>query len=318
MTAGAGGRPDDTIAGPTTGATDAPVVSERIRRARNSLAPAELRVVAALLEDYPIAGLGSIGQLAAKAEVSAPTVLRLLAKLGFTGYSAFREQLRTEVQARLFTPIQAYPAGPDRGSAPDPASGPARAEKAFGELVPATFRGLDQEEFAAAGRALADLDRTLLVTGGRFSQVVATHLSIYLQTLRPGVHEVPAEAGARARALLSAGPTTTVVAFDFRRYQNDTVEFAVMAARRGAQILLVTDPFLSPLAPTADVVLTAAVGGAAPFDSLVGAVMLSEALVSSVATELGETARDRLADFEEHVNGADPDVMARLRPQPPT
>ena len=41
----------------------APTVVERIRRARNEIAPAEQRVVDTLLTDYPVAGLGSVAEL---------------------------------------------------------------------------------------------------------------------------------------------------------------------------------------------------------------------------------------------------------------
>ena len=105
-------------------------ISERVRRVRNELAPAETRVVEALLHDYPMAGLGSVGDLAATAGVSAPTVLRLVAKLGFGGYPEFREHLRGEVAARLFSPVEAYPRA--AGSAGDLL---ATAEKRYAEIL---------------------------------------------------------------------------------------------------------------------------------------------------------------------------------------
>ena len=76
-------------------------------------------------------------------------------------------------------------------------------------------------------------------------------------------------------------------------------------------MVLVCDPFLSPLAPDADVVLTTSVAGQPPFDSAAGALMLVETLVGAVAERLGTSARERLTDFELHANGADP---ASIRP----
>ena len=43
--------------------------------------PAEMRVVQVLLEEYPIAGLGTVASLAKRAGVSDPTVVRLVLKL---------------------------------------------------------------------------------------------------------------------------------------------------------------------------------------------------------------------------------------------
>lgn len=279
-------------------------ISERIRQVRNELAPAEARVVEALLRDYPLAGLGSVGDLATTAGVSAPTVLRLVAKLGFGGYPDFREQVRGEVAARLFSPVEVYPrAG---GSAGDLL---ATAERRYAEAVHATFRGLDPAEVERAVVALADPGARVLVAGGRFSGVLATHLAAYLQILRPGVDEVPPEPGRRARALLSVDAATVLVAFDFRRHQPDTVEFGCSAKSRGARVVLVCDPLLSPLAPDADVLLTASDAGPPPFDSSAGGLMVAEMLIGAVAERLGASARQRLTDFELHSNGADPSAV---------
>ena len=276
-------------------------ISERVRRVHNELTPAERRVVEALLDDFPLAGLGSVGDLAGAAGVSAPTVLRLLTKLGFAGYPEFREQVRSEVAERLFTPVEIYPRHHDGDGGVL-----ATAERRYAEAVHATFRGLDAAEVERCIVALCDTAATVLVAGGRFSGVLATHLAAYLQILRPGVDEVPAEPGRRARALLSVGPRTVLVVFDYRRHQPDTVEFGRHARARGARVVLLCDPFLSPLAPDADVLLTTSVAGPPPFDSAAGALMAVEMLIGAVAERLGASARDRLTDFELHANGADP------------
>jgi DNA-binding MurR/RpiR family transcriptional regulator len=265
-------------------------VVERIRRARNEIAPAEQRVVDTLLADYPVAGLGSVAELAAAAGVSAPTVLRLLAKLGFAGYPGFREQLRTEVAARLFSTSAVYPAAAEHPLG--------HAERAYADAVRATFRDLNSTEVDRAVDVLADPQRHILASGGRFSDTLALHLAWYLQTLRPDVEHVPPEGGHRLRTLLSVGAQTVLVVFDFRAYQPDTVDFAHLVADRGATVLLICDRSLSPIAPAADVVLPVAVDGPAPFDSMVGGLMVVETLLSAVASRLGDTARDRLADFE--------------------
>jgi DNA-binding MurR/RpiR family transcriptional regulator len=286
-------------------------ISERVRRVHNELTPAERRVVEALLDDFPLAGLGSVGDLAGAAGVSAPTVLRLLTKLGFAGYPEFREQVRSEVAERLFTPVEIYPRPGDGKSGVL-----ATAERRYAEAVHATFRGLDPTEVERCITALCDPAATVLVAGGRFSGVLATHLAAYLQILRPGVDEVSPEPGRRARALLSVDHATVLVVFDYRRHQPDTVEFARAARDRGARIVLVCDPFLSPLAPDADVLLTTSVAGPPPFDSAAGGLMVVEMLIGAVAERIGASAQARLTDFELHSNGADPGAVGKTRRNP--
>src|SRR3546814_16047331 len=60
-------------------------------------------------------------------------------------------------------------------------------------------------------------------------------------------------------SLLDIGKRDTLIVFDYRRYQTDVVEFARQAEARGAHVVLFTDPWMSPIAEIADVVIIASV-----------------------------------------------------------
>lgn len=282
-------------------------VAQRIRQVRGSLAPGELRVVAALTEGYPTAGLVPIAQLAAEAQVSAPTALRLVGKLGFAGYGAFQEALRDEVQTRLFSPVTVYPSDGTRDAADTEGAGDETAyssERAgaialYTDGIRATVNGLGNEDVATAVAALCDPDKKVMLLGGRFTTVLATQLYQYLRMLRGSVTLVPPGSADRMAAMIDVDAATVAVIFDYRRYQQTTIDWGMDAVARGAQITLVTDVYLSPLASYATSVLTTSHAGPGPFDSMAHGFILTELLVSLVARELGAPARDRLADFEE-------------------
>ena len=60
-------------------------------------------------------------------------------------------------------------------------------------------------------------------------------------------------------------------------------------------MVLVTDPWLSPAAASAKFVLVTGVQTTvAPFDSMVSAVALTEALIAGVLARLGESAHARM------------------------
>lgn len=270
-------------------------VAQRIRRIRHSLAPGEMRVVEALVESYPTAGLVPIAQLAAEADVSAPTALRLVGKLGFAGYGAFQEALRAEVQTRLFSPVAVYPAADEAGEE----SMLTAASTLYGDGVRWTMTNLPVDEVRETVTALADASRPVIVSGGRFSSVLATQLARYLHMLRPGVREVEPTSGDLMASLIDVDERTIAVVFDFRRYQQSTIDWALAVTERGAQLAVVTDMYLSPLASSANAVFPVSHSGLGPFDSMAHGFMLVELLVSLVAKELGEPARDRLAEFEQ-------------------
>lgn len=270
-------------------------VAERIRVIRRDLTPAEQRVVAALVDNYPTAGLQPVAQLSAVAEVSGPTVLRLVKRLGFAGYGAFQSSLRDEVQSRLFSPVNVYPAD----APPSDDAAPLRtAERLYAEGLRSTIRSIGEHDVAEAVKALTGAEQ-VVVNGGRYSTILAAHLGQYLAMLRAGVTYVQPTSAAQLTTLMDIDERTVVVVFDYRRYQQASVKWGVDAVERGAHLITITDAYLSPLASYSDTILATSHAGPGPFDSLAHGFMLAEILVALCALELGEPARQRLADFED-------------------
>ncbi|GAB2481520.1 MurR/RpiR family transcriptional regulator [Jatrophihabitans fulvus] len=269
-----------------------PTVAETLRASRGTLTPGELRVAQALLGDYPSAGLQSAAALAQTAGVSTPTVVRLVAKLGLGGWSDVQSQLRTELSAQAAGPAQLIP----QARSDDSVLG--RFEQHLVPGLQQTLRGTDPVEFDRAVALLADPDRCVLVAGGRVSSAVAGYLARYLSLVRAGVTSVAPDPSARALAVLDTGPRHVLVAFDYRRFDAGTVAFGRAVAERGAEVVLCTDPFLSPLSAAASVLLTSSVDGPPPFISLTAATALVEALTLGVVETIGPGVRERLEEFD--------------------
>ncbi len=271
-----------------------PTVGELVLRALGDLTPSERRVAHVLLATYPTAGLETVARLAERAGVSGPTVMRFVGKLGFTGFPELQEALRREVQARISSPLTLYGRRP-RGEEGMLAS----ARERFVRSLDATFRAISPADFEAVTDLLADHRRTVLCTGGRHSQVLAYALHAHLHMLRPGTRFVGPGPAPRVDELVDVGPRTVLAVFDYRRYQRDTIEFALAAAERGADVVLFTDHWLSPIAEVARHVLPSSVEAASPFDTLVPALALVEALAAALLIRLGERARRRMERLEE-------------------
>jgi DNA-binding MarR family transcriptional regulator len=144
-------------------------VADVIRSAMADLSASELKVARALLAQYPAAGLGSAAGLAERAGVSAPTVVRFIARLGYGGYRDFQRILRDEVQReRTASPLTL----PERV-----AGNNLRVISAhvFTETISRTFADLPDSELDRAVALLADTGITIWSFGGRYSQVLATY-----------------------------------------------------------------------------------------------------------------------------------------------
>lgn len=269
-------------------------VAELLHLKLAELTPAERKVARALMAEYPVRGLEPVAKLAAAAGVSAPTVIRLVSKLSFDSYAEFQQSLKSEVSARLSSPREMH-AGRPAGERGDVLS---RAEQMYCEGIRASFARLPRAEFEHVIRLLADERRSVTVIGGRFSFLLAEYLAANLRVLRPNVHVVSSLGADRAGSLLDVGRRDVVIAFDYRRYQHDTVRAATVAKERGATLVVFTDPYLSPLAAQADVLLTSSVLSPSPFITLTPALALVEAAITALLDRLGDAPLERMARYD--------------------
>jgi DNA-binding MurR/RpiR family transcriptional regulator len=270
-------------------------VGELVRQRLASLSPAERKLARVLLASYPIAGLESVARFAERAGVSPPTVTRFITKLGFKGYPEFQEVLRHEVQARLSSPLQRYRDEQPGKGADTLLTGALDVSR---RNLQATIEQLSHHDFEEAVGLLSDVRRRVLVLGGRVSSQLARYLAGQLHLLRPGIALVDVERGAPAQQLIDLRKGDTLVVFDYRRYQADTIDSARVASAQGCNVILFTDPWLSPASAFARQVLVTSVELVGPFDSLVGATAVVEAMVAAVLDRLGPRAQSRMQNLE--------------------
>ncbi len=289
------GRPKQArpAAGPSTDLSS--TIAERTRAALGEMRPSEAKAARALLAAYPLAGLETAAEFAARAKVSAPTILRFAVRLGFAGYPAFQKALMREVHEEMGSPLRriADKHGPSTGG-----SGVAEAAANFQSVLSSTFQALPETELSRAASMLGDSRLQLHLVGGRFSGLLASYLASHLTMVRKGVGTVPSDEPGRTSALLDMGRHDVLIAFDYRRYDTGIVEFATRASAQGARVILFTDPWMSPVAEVAEVVIPSRVEAPSPFDSMVPALAVVETLIAAVTERLGSSARDRLAAIE--------------------
>lgn len=259
------------------------------------LTPAETKIVQILLTDYPVAGLGTATALAKRAGVSDPTVIRLTTKLGFEGFPAFQARLLAEVESGLQSPLMMMeakrPAAKGRSVAEAYLRSAADATVATADMtVPQAYERAVQLIMEAKGR--------VLVLGGRFSRFVSGMLASYLIQLRPDVTCLDSLSAASFDTLIDLGEHDTLVVFDYRRYQRDVISFAEQAAGRGARLVLFTDPFRSPIASKAKVVIVGRMEVNSPYDSLAPAVAQIEALIAHIVADESRVQRARVQELD--------------------
>jgi DNA-binding MurR/RpiR family transcriptional regulator len=283
--------------------TDTPAealpLRDEIFQRMDELTPAERKVARTLLARYPAAGLESTAALAAAAGTSKPTVLRLLDRLGFGSYPDFQQRLRGEVTRSMNeSPVSRARA---RRAVPSDDSAFLRAVEQRAGLVARLPDTVPPAEIERAVALLAARPRHVVTSGGYFSRLIARLLALQLDQLIPNVDYADEPLGADIGKYLRLGRDSVVIVYDLRRYELAAKEVVSRAKAVGASVILITDESLSPSAEEADIVLPAPVDGV-PFDSFAALLVLTESLVDAVFHELGESAIERMADWERSVH----------------
>jgi DNA-binding MurR/RpiR family transcriptional regulator len=269
-------------------------VAEAIRDRLDRLTASERRAARALLANYPMLGLETVAAFSARSGVSAPTVLRFTARLGFANYAEFQRRLREEVEAQLKSPLAK--------AAPGRRAGAGRTRSTFAAAVSAniaeTFRLMPAAEFDAAVALIADRKRALHLLGGRFTDSIARYMAAHLRILRPGVSHIAGQPDNWRDMLVDFGRKDVLVVFDVRRYQDDLVAFAEAAATRHATVVLLTDQWLSPIARIALHVLPARIEAPSAWDSNAALLAVAEALVAAVTARTWPASQQRIKALE--------------------
>lgn len=270
-------------------------VAARLRAGYEGLTRAERRLAAALLDAYPMLGLGGITDLAAGAGVSTPTAARMVRKLGFAGFAEFQAALRAELEATLTGPLGKQ----DRWAVHAPH---AHILNAFADAVSdnlrATLSQIEPRGFDAAAALLADPRRQVRLAGGRITRPLAEYLHTHLEVIRPGVALLGPGPASLAHGLLDLGPGDALVVFDIRRYARDLEHLAEMAAGRGAVVVLLTDQWGSPVGKHAAHVFNARTEAPSAWDSATVLLFLVEALIAAVQSADRDRTRERMTTLE--------------------
>jgi DNA-binding MurR/RpiR family transcriptional regulator len=263
----------------------------------DELSPAEKKVGRALLADWPSAGLDSASNLARTAGTSTPTVLRLVARLGFGSYPAFQARLRDEIAHHINSPVQRT----EEGIAHD--GGPGTFGRAIAErvaLVEALTTCVPPSEFERAVAVLADRPKRVAVVGGYFSRYFGMVFAAQLDQILEDVSFLAEPLGHDVGRFLRLRRGSVVVVIDFRRHELAALEAATAAKDQGCTVVVITDTSLSPAAESADVVLPVTVDGI-PFDSMAPLLVLIEALVEGVLRATGPRGLARMTEWENSV-----------------
>jgi DNA-binding MurR/RpiR family transcriptional regulator len=262
-----------------------------IQARSGDLAASEAKVVDLLLADPLFVGASTTAEVAARAGVSPPTVVRAARALGFTGFTELKIDIaRARGTARFFAPPEVLTADATSASVLE------TSIRAGTDALTALGGAID---LSALDKAVERIQhaRQVFSFGAGPSSTVAADAVFRLRTIGVMSVGIPDHLSAMIAArLLGAGDV--VIAISSTGRTASTLAVADAAVSAGASLIAVTNQYDTPLAALAEVAL---VVGGMPLPSQMAAagsrlaqLVVIDALVTALA--LRDQARSRRAE----------------------
>lgn len=270
-------------------------IAERLQDKTSELTRAERQLAQTIMQNYPASGLGTITTLASSAEVSTPTVARLVQKIGFTGFPDFQSHLHKELNEKISGPIAKREGWAN--NAPDTHI-LNRFTDAVIENITRSLADIDTGLFDEACAKLSDPRRRIFIVGGRVTRTLADYFFLHLQVIRSDVTHINSSSNAWPHYLLDIREGDVVVIFDIRRYENSTLKLAEMVREKNAEIVLFTDQWNSPIGNYANHCFNSRIAVPSAWDSNVTCMLLAEIFIAEIQEHHWETTKERMQELE--------------------
>lgn len=257
---------------------------------------AERQLAQSIIENYPATALGPLSELAQEANVSGPTIVRMVQKLGFNGYPEFQAALRAELRAKVKNPIARHDTWTDGAPSGHMLN---RFTEAVIDNTRNTLGQIDPNAFDQACSLVGDKSRHLYIVGGRITHTLAEYLFLHMQVIRPTTTHIQSTSNAWPHYLLDVKEGDIFVIYDVRRYENNTLKLAKMAHEKGAKLILFTDQWRSPVHQLADISFSSRTVVPSAWDSAATTLLLTETMIATVQNLNWEETKDRMEQLED-------------------
>lgn len=264
----------------------------RIRQVYDELSATELKLADVLIAHQKNLLGYSATELANLAGASKASAARFFRRLGYAGFSEFRQHLRARMSQQ--SPLARIGRAKQQQAACVQLQNHVQSDVVrLGHLLDALSEDVLEQAITLLAKA-----RRVWVVGYRNGWMTAFYANTLLSQVRPDVYQINEIAGREAELLTDLNDKDLLLAVDFRRRAQRLPRIIAAARSAGTQVLLLTDTRISALANQAAVVLHCPKQTEQVFDSYVTAVSLVNFLATSMATRARKQARTRMSRIE--------------------
>ena len=242
-------------------------------------------------------------ELAERVGSSHSSVIRFSKDLGFSGFSAFQQEIRRQYDAYLADHNEALTVPVEKlGQSLRKLSTSNISEALFDTTrnnLQFTMLNNSNEAMEKAAKAIVDA-RMKYIVGHRGCAGVASFLQIILRDTLPGVFANESNSLNAFDFLLDINEDDVLIVISFPRYNKQAKLSAQLAHEAGATVIVITDTPTAPIAEYADHIILTAVDSLAFFNSQVGPMFAAEMLCSYVCKIVGAENEQRLKTVDKY------------------
>jgi DNA-binding MurR/RpiR family transcriptional regulator len=264
---------------------------ERLTDAAASSSKADRVLATYMLAEFATLPFENAASLAAKVEVSEPTVGRFCRAIGYDGFKDLKKNLRSDmgdqpwlIGDRLRDLQRRAKAGEDQHTR--------GLELEMAALV-SVYETAHTPEWERVVKRLATANK-VFVAGFQTERGIAQIFANQLQYIRDGVHLLDLAAGNFAELLAVEHKGAALVIFEARRYSRSALILAEEAKSAGIPVTLVTDPYCEWGQKAATEVFVVPTAFNLFWDSTAQMASLANLMVNGVFLELGPQVEERM------------------------
>jgi len=239
-----------------------------------------------VIDNYREVAFLSAAELGERVGVSDATVIRFARSIGFSGFTEFKDSIRESIKNVDSPDVRLLKSWDSIKNKNDLIL---KIGKADLRNLEGFLLNIEVDKINQSVEEIYNAD-TIYLVGMGSSMVVAEFLGWHLK--RMGFRVDPIRGGGLTliENLAAITKKDLLIVCTFRRYSKDTYNSIVLAKKRGAKVLTITDSNLTDISINSDIVFSVAAENSSFFNSYVVPMMLCNILLMSVL----EKDRDKI------------------------
>lgn len=254
-------------------------ITKTINSKLHEMTKSELKIASYFLENANAFAFETLEEIAKTIDTSTTSVIRFCRRIGFPGYKAFQNMVKTNVKSNLTLPDKLERVIENNSEVLDHT----RIVRNVSACIHQTFEKLSPEEIIEASNTISAAKRVFCF-GLKESYALAHYAYTRFLTIRENVFILTAGHGGEIESLLSLGDGDVCVFFLFHRYTNPAPKILEILKKQGVTVILVTSPPYDCVEQNAAILLPCYVDINGIKNSSAAPICLIDCLCNCVAT----------------------------------